>query len=156
MEIKLLKDALTNYVVSAECSQNGQVAQCMQAFAELTEAEQSIANAGHGWYTIYPVSCVVIDELVNQFFYNTIGKLIKKHTYGMMVDQIRASTYTQLLIISEAVKAIQESKEILIANQIPHSTLESGIKMVVDLWLDNEASGNNNPDGTFNPDASKH
>lgn len=156
MEIKLLKDALTHYVATAECSQNDQVAQCLHAFAELTEAERAIANAGHDWYAIYPVPCMVIDELVNQFFYDTIGKLIKANTYGMTVDQIRASTYMQQLIMSKAVIAIQESHELLTADQLPYSTLESGIQMVIDLWLDNEANGDNNPDGTFNPDASHH
>ena len=156
MEIKLLKDALTYYVATAECSQNDQVAQCLQAFAELTEAERAIANAGHDWYAIYPVPCIVIDELVNQFFYDTIGKLIKDNTYGMTVDQIRASTYTQQLILSKAVIVIQESHELLTADQLPYSTLESGIQMVIDLWLDNEANGDNNPDGSFNPDASHH
>lgn len=156
MEIKLLKDALTHYVSTAECSQNDQVAQCLNAFTELTEAERAIANAGHDWYAIYPVPCMVIDELVNQFFYDTIGKLMRSHTYGMTVDQVRASTYTQQLIVSEAVTAIQESKELLTADQLPQSTLEAGIQLVIDLWLDNEATGDNNPDGTFNSDAAAH
>lgn len=155
MEIKLLKDALTHYVSTADCSQNGQVAQCLQAFAELTEAEQAITNAGHDWYAVYPVPCMVIDGLVNQLFYDTIGRLIKSHTLGMTLDQVRASTYLRQTIHSLALEAIQQSHELLTADQLTQSTLDGGIDLVIDLWLDNEASGDNHPDGSFCPSTDK-
>lgn len=151
MEIKLLKDALTHYVASAECSQNDQVSQCLHAFAELTEAEQAITDAGHDWYEVYPVPRMVIDGLVNQLYYDTIGRIVKANAAALTVDQIQVSTYVQQLITSQSVKAIQQSKELLNADQLTHMTLEGGIEMVLNLWLFNEANGDNHPDGTFNP-----
>lgn len=153
MNIKMLKSALAMYAASAECSDNDQVTQAMEAFAELSFVADAIENAGHDCYDVYPIPWSFIDAIINQYHYDTIGRIIKAKLvqFNLTTDQLRVADYLLGEIIRQATDEIIKSDvpALFEMDTIPRFIYKEAITYVIDLWLDNEDSGDNNPDGTF-------
>lgn len=153
MNIKMLKSALAMYAASAECSDNDQVTQAMEAFAELSFVADAIENAGHDCFDVYPIPWSFIDAIINQYHYDTIGRIVKAKLiqFNMTTDQLRRADYLLGEIIRQATDEIIKSDVpvLLEMDTIPKFVYKEAIMYVIDLWLDNEELGDNNPDGTF-------
>lgn len=154
MNIKMLKSALAMYAASAECSDNDQVTQAMEAFAELSFVEDALENAGHDYYEVYPIPWSFIDAIINQYHYDTIGRIIKAKLaqLNMQPCQLRSADYLKSAIIKQATDEIIKSgvPALFEMDTIPQFIYKEAITYVIDLWLDNEDSGDNDPDGSFN------
>lgn len=153
MNIKMLKSALAMYAASAECSDNDQVTQAMEAFAELSFVEEALEQTGHDYYDVYPIPWSFIDAIINQYHYDTIGRIIKaKQVHlSLTTDQLRRADYLIGEIIRQSTDEIIKSDvpALFEMDTIPRFIYKEAIMYVIDLWLDNEDSGDNNPDGTF-------
>ena len=76
-------------------------------------------------------------DLINELFYDDYGKLRKYYCAIPTVDQWIAAT---------------EREHTVSLNMFPREEIERALEFLSDLWLDNEHSGWNRPDGTFNAD----
>lgn len=153
MNIKMLKSALAMYAASAECSDNDQVTQAMEAFAELSFVEDALERADNDYYCVYPIPWSFIDALINQYHYDTIGCIIKSKLvqFNMAPQQLRSTDYLKNEIIRQATDEIIKSDTPVMSEMdtLPQFIYKEAITWVIDLWIDNEEFGNNNPDGTF-------
>lgn len=153
MDIKMLKSALAMYAASAECSDNDQVTQAMEAFAELSFVEEALEQAGHDYFGVYPIPWSFIDGVINQYHYDTIGRITKTNLLQLKVQprQLRNASYLRNDIIKQATDEIIKSNAPVwdAMDMIPQFIYKEAISYIIDLWIDNEESGDNNPDGTF-------
>lgn len=79
-------------------------------------------------------------DLINELFYDDYGRLRKHNCAIPTVDQWIAAT---------------ERTHTVSLNMFPREEIERALEFLSDLWLDNEHSGWNRPDGTFNADRGK-
>lgn len=149
MKIKMLKSALAMYAASAECSDKDQVTEAMDAYAELSFVEQTIPNHPY----VYPIPWSFIDAIFNQYHYDTIGRIAKAKVLllNMEPSQLRVAHYVKADIIKQATSEIIKSgvPALFEMNTLPQYIYREAITYVIDLWVDNEESGDNNPDGSF-------
>lgn len=79
-------------------------------------------------------------DLINELFYDDYGRLRKHYCAIPTVDQWIAAT---------------ERAHTVSLNMFPREEIERALEFLSDLWLDNEHTGWNRPDGTFNADRGK-
>ena len=153
MNLKMLKAAVTMYAASAECSDQDQVTQAMEAFTELSFAEQTMDLTGCASYDVYPVPWLYMDDLINHFYYDDIGRLCRRYFDNTSdAPQCRRNTPIIATITKKAIDIINEDNKLSTEpGVVPQFIYRDAIRFVIDLWLDNEADAVNNPDGTFNP-----
>lgn len=83
------------------------------------------------------MSCL---DLINELFYDDYGKL-RKASYAPPT-------------IEKWIQATERAHTVSL-NMFPRTEIERALDFLGDLWLDNELSGWNNPDGTFNVNRGK-
>lgn len=153
MNIKMLKSALAMYAASAECSDKDQVTQAMDAYAELSFVEEAMEQAGNDYPYGYLVPWSFIDAIINQYHYDTIGRIAKAKVLQLNVppEQLRSADSIRNDIIRQATSEIIKSgvPALFEMDTLPQYIYKEAITYVIDLWIDNEESGDNNPDGSF-------
>lgn len=131
MKLKLLKEALQHYVLSADCSDDDRE-QVFEAIDECTELDERVLYRELWKDEVYIVSIDSLLGLLNAATYDDYGRLARKLGHDVpfkcYADAIREWNFTELT----------------------NRAVQLGYDLICDLWRDNEAYGSNNSDGTFN------
>lgn len=152
MNLKMLKAAVTMYAASAECSDQDQVTQAMEAFTELSLAEQNMDLTDCASYDVYPIPWLYMDDLINRFYYDDIGRICRLQ-FKDTSDPVKCRKNTPIIaaITKKATDLILKDFRLVVEPElVPTCVYRDAIRFVIDLWLDNEADGVNKPDGSFN------
>jgi hypothetical protein len=129
MKLEILKKALEHYILSADCSE----ADRQNVFDAIAECNNQIERyySRELWMdTVYIVTSDSMHTLLNKVTYDNYGKLKKS------CGQVPFEWYAE---------DVRKAFDMDLTNEV----LQLGYHFVSDLWNDNEADGENNPDGTF-------
>jgi hypothetical protein len=135
MELKLMKEALKHYALSADCSAADRdkvlemVGEC-QATIDRMKADDWITKDG---CLVQVIPSIVLTDFLNLTTYDDYGKLARQHG-----GECRFEYYMR------KVQDIGLGFSMLTADQVM-----CGYDYLSDLWHDNEESGEHNPDGTL-------
>ena len=134
MDIRIMKEALKNYAQSADCpaKDRGKV---LEAIGECQATIDQILACGDYddiMYDVCTISSITVTDFLNLTTYDIYGKLAKTHGGRCQ--------------LSHYIHAIRRD---LFLETLTAAQLELGCNFLADLWSDNEASGEHNPDGTF-------
>lgn len=129
MKLRLIKEALEHYVLSADCSEKDRE-EVFIAISECARLEERY-NGRELWQDA--VSLITTSDLLdvlNQTTYDILGKLNRANDgYAPFESYAREVRHT-------------------LGYQFTDNQLRSGYEFLMDLWHDNEAYGVNNEDGT--------
>ena len=130
MKLDNLKKALEHYVLSADCPADERQ-DIFDAIAECNELKERYADRDMWKDCVYLVSASSLSDLLNHTTYDDFGKLARVHGNDVPFDYYAGKVRQWFL------------------SDMTNRSLQLGYDIVHDLWGDNEAYGNNNPDGTF-------
>lgn len=134
MDIRILKEALKCYAQSADCPAKDRdkvleaIGEC-QATIDRVIAE----DVDDFTFIVSTIPVMTLSDFLNLTTYNIYGKLAKRHGG-------RAPFH-------HYVHAVE--RDSLMINMLTAAQLQVGYDFIADLWSDNEANGEHNPDGTF-------
>lgn len=133
MKIELIKKALRNYVISAECSndERDDVFDALDEIAETVERYDGI-ELWKGDALIVPLPTII--DILNEMTYDDYGKLAKIH------NGVAPFEYYAHVVRDEHCDGMA---------MLTDRQLRCGYDLLSDLWDDNDKDGSNNDDGTF-------
>lgn len=133
MKLRLLKEALEHYVLSADCSENDR----QDVFAAITECaqlEERYSDRELWKDSVHVITTSSLIDFLNMTTYDDFGKLAKSHDgrppFDYYANEVRCGFQSDLT----------------------DNAIRCGYDFLCDLWGDNERYGNNNEDGTFRHD----
>lgn len=130
MKLTTLTKALEQYILSAELSSNERQ-DALDALAECHEVAERFDNRDLWKDTVYLVSSDGLSDLLNIATYDIHGKRARIHEDDMQFDYYAYDVRQ------------------LVSSDLTNRVLQLGYDIVHDLWYDNDANGDHNPDGTF-------
>lgn len=130
---KLLQEALTAILnkYDVESDEHGAI---IDGLIQLKELKQQMKDDSLWKDEVSIISTGANCDIVNMMYYDEYGKL--KRANGTVTFEMFQ-------------KHVRESFVASNGNYYPTVLLQDGFDFVSDLWSDNEALGNNKPDGSF-------
>lgn len=134
MDIRILKEALKHYSQSADCPAKDRnhvldaVGECQATIDQIL----AVGDYDDIMYDVCTIASITVTDFLNLTSYDIYGKLAKKHG-----GRCPLSYY------------IHAMRRDMFLDTLTAAQLELGYNFLADLWQDNEASGEHNPDGTF-------
>lgn len=152
MRLEMLKEAVSVYAGTPECQARGHVEMAMEAYTDLTMAERAMKVSGCGYHSVYPIPEQWIDELLNIVYYDDVGRLCKQYYGDIDFDEDgHAELPDNEPIIQRAIYMLcNDTRLTPFPQMIGESVYREALRYIIELWLDNEYQGRNNPDGSFN------
>lgn len=136
MELRILKEALEHYVLSADCAAEDR-RKVFDAIAECNEQAERYDSRELFLDSVYLVTTDSLSDLLNLATYDEYGKLAKAHNGSVPFDCYTHAVRKWML------------------NDMTNRSLQLGYEIIRDLWRDNEADGCHNDDGTMDRGFSK-
>lgn len=133
MKLRLIKEALEHYVLSADCSENDRE-EVFMAISECAQLEERYEDRDLWKDAVSLITNSDLLDFLNFTTYDILGKLNRindgEAPFESYAREVRRMP----------------------GYQLTDGQLRAGYEFIMDLWHDNEAygCGYNNPDGTFN------
>ena len=130
MKLETLKAALTYYAQSAECIDRHDVFVALDECARLDERFESKSTFKD---SVTVITSGTLLDMLNITTYDTYGKLAVAHGGRASFDSYAHACRTDLMF-----------------EELTNEQLLDGYGYIADLWSENQSTGDNKPDGTFN------